>query len=108
MRPKTQEEKEIQGTFEPSKPQVDGLSFELLERNPNSPDNWPQEACDIWQEVCTNLKAVNHLTKAYIPIIEEYSWAVYRCRIAKEKLIAKPDDSYWEKVLDTNTKRVER
>jgi phage terminase small subunit len=108
MRPKTKEEKEMQGTFEPSKPQIEGVEFELLERNPSCPDNWPEEAKTIWRDVCSFLKSVNHLSKAYVPVIEEYSWAVYRCQVAKEKLISKPDDNFWEKVLNTNTKRMER
>ena len=108
MRAKTKEEKEMQGTFEASKPQIEGMSFELMEKNPNSPSHWPEEAKFIWQEVCTILKGVNHLSKTYVPIIEEYSWAVYRCRMAKEKLIAKPDDKFWEGILETNTKRLER
>lgn len=108
MRAKTQEEKEMQGTFEPSKPQIDGVSFNLMEKNPNSPSDWPEEAKEIWQEVCTVLKSVNHLSKAYVPVIEEYSWAVYRCRLAKEKLIAKPDDSFWSKEIELNRKCVER
>ncbi len=108
MRAKTQEEKEMQGTFEPSKPQVSGIEFELLERNPSCPENWPEEAKAIWRDVCNYLKSVNHLTKAYVPIIEEYSWAVYRCQLAKTNLIAVPADHVWERVLDTNRKCVER
>ena len=108
MRAKTQEEKERQGTFEASKPQIEGVNFELMERNPNCPDNWPEQAKAIWREVCWSLKSVNHLSKTYVPVIEEYSWAVYRCQVAKENLIAVPADPVWEKVLDTNSKRMER
>lgn len=108
MRAKTKEEKEMQGTFEPSKPQIDGVNFELMERNPNCPDNWPEQAKAIWREVCWSLKSVNHLSKTYLAMIEEYSWAFYRCQLAKDKLIEKPDDNKWERILDTNSKRVER
>ena len=108
MRAKTKETKEMQGTFEASKPQIDPITFELLERNPNAPSDWPDEAKAIWLDVCTFLKGVNHLSKTYVPVIEEYSWAVYRCRLCKRKLISRPDDSYWEKVLENNTKRLER
>jgi phage terminase small subunit len=108
MRAKTKEEKEMQGTFEASKPQIDGVSFGLMEKNPNSPSEWPEEAKEIWQEVCTALKSVNHLSKAYVSIIEEYSWAVYRCRLAKKKLIEDPESNKWERILDTNSKRAER
>ncbi len=108
MRPKSKELKEMQGTLEQSRPNLEGVEFDLLERNPSCPDNWPDEAKDIWRDVCSFLKSVNHLSKAYVPVIEEYSWAVYRCRVAREKLIEKSDDHYWEKTLETNSKRVER
>lgn len=108
MRAKAKEVKIMQGTFKPSRANLDGLEFELLERNPSVPDGWPLPAQIIWRDVCTWLKSVGYLCKAYVPLIEEYSWAYYRCQVAREKLITEPDSTRWEKIMDNNSKKMER
>jgi hypothetical protein len=48
------------------------------------------------------------MTKATVIPMRRLCWAYYRTLLAEEKLIAMPADTAWEKIMDTNTKAVER
>jgi len=104
MRAKTRKLKEMQGTFRPTQPSLEGVEFEPMERSPAAPDGWPLDAQMIWREVCTWMKSVGYLCKAYVHVIEEYSWAMYRSQLAKRELLAAPKDKFWSKEFEVNTK----
>ena len=108
MRPKTKEEKEMQGTFEPSKEGFDAVSYEVYDKVPNVPSDWPLAAQIIWRDLGNVLKAGGYMTKATIFPMRRLCWAYYRTLLAEEKLLENPMDTAWEKIMDTNTKAVER
>lgn len=108
MRQISQEIKEMQGTFEPSKEGFDPVKWEAYDKAPNVPDTWPIEAQTVWRDICTVVKGGGYLTKATVFTIRRLAWAFYRTLVAEERLLALPGDTGWEKIMDTNTKTVER
>jgi phage terminase small subunit len=108
MRQLSKEEKEMQGTFEPSKEPVITVKFEEFAKCPDVPGHWPIEAQAIWRDVWGLLKGAGHLSKGFVLNVRALCWAAYRRQLAEERLIALPLDTAWEKVLDTNTKTMER
>jgi hypothetical protein len=108
MRPKTKEEKEMQGTFEPSKEDLPPVSYEAFEKVPNVPSDWPLDAQVIWRDIGNVLKAAGYMTKATVIPMRRLAWAVYRAQYAEQKLITFPENLTWEKIMDSNTKTTER
>lgn len=108
MQRKHQEEKELQGTFEPSKEEFSPVLYEDFEKVPNVPSNWPIEAQAIWRDVGTLLKNAGWMTKAVVLPMRALCWAAYRRQLAEEKLLLFPDSLLWEKIMDSNTKTMER
>jgi hypothetical protein len=108
MRQISKEQKEQQGTYEPSKEGFEAVSWDAYEKAPNVPDTWPLEAQIVWRDICAVLKSGGHLTKATVFTVRRLAWAFYRTLIAEERLLSLPGDKDWEKIMDTNTKTVER
>lgn len=125
MRKKTQELKEMQGTFEPSKEPTEGVEYDKYERLPIIPRGWPPEAGKIWQDTCLLLKNSGYLSRAFIPLLRRYCFAVYQAQIAEKQLITAGEigfismrvstngDEYsvlnpWLDVLERATKTIER
>lgn len=108
MRKLPTELKEAQGTFEPSKEDLAPVSYEAFEKVPNVPSDWPLEAQTVWRDLGNVLKAAGYMTKATVLPMRRLAWAYYRTLLAEEKLIEEPEDGKWEKIMDMNTKTVER
>lgn len=108
MRPKTKEEKEMQGTFEPSREDLAPVSYEGFEKVPNVPSEWPLEAQVIWRDIGNVLKNAGYMTKATVIPMRRLCWAVYMTLVAEEKLLKNPSDLTWQKIMDMNNKTVER
>lgn len=108
MRKLTKEQKEIQGTFEPSKEDLSPVSYESFEKVPNVPSAWPIDAQVIWRDLGNVLKVAGYMTKGTVFPMRRLAWAYYRTLEAEKVLIDDPTNSTWEKIMDTNTKAVER
>lgn len=108
MRKLPTEVKEMQGTFEASREDLAPVSYEVFEKVPNVPSEWPLTAQVIWRDIGNVLKAGGYMTKATVLPMRRLAWAYYRTLLAEEKLIAEPEDGKWEKIMDMNTKTVER
>ena len=98
----------MQGTFEPSKEVLPTVSYEAFEKVPNVPSDWPLDAQVIWRDIGNVLKPVGYMTKATVIPMRRLAWAYYRTLEAEKKLITNPEDGKWEKIMDMNTKTVER
>lgn len=108
MRPISKEIKEMQGTYEASKDGFEPVSWQNYEKAPSAPDTWPIEAQVVWRDICAVLKTGGHLTRATVFTVRRLAWAFYRTLVAEERLLSLPGDKDWEKIMDTNTKTVER
>lgn len=88
MRAKTKEEKEMQGTFEPSR-EVESVQLEEWdgERLPACPAGWPYPLQSFWNDRCRDLKNAGYLAKAVLEPLRRYCWAAWMAREA-EKAIA--------------------
>jgi phage terminase small subunit len=125
MRPKTKEEKEMQGTFEPSKEGLEPIEFESYERNPAAPEGWPLHIQKHWGEVCTALKKAGYLYRVFIPGLRIYCFALLQRDEAEGHLLGmEPGDGFviqkmttagmasvpspWVAVLDQANKTIEK
>lgn len=122
MRAKTKEEKEMQGTFEPSKEGLEPVEYETYERIPTAPAHWPVEAQKIWIDRCQDLKQSGYLVKAMMAPLKRYCFAVYQAEEAERKLIEEGFTSLeegtkgqqyevvskWVMVLDNANKWIEK
>jgi P27 family predicted phage terminase small subunit len=122
MRAKTKEEKEMQGTFEPSKEPLDPVQLNAYERSPTPPANWPPSIQKIWLDRCDDLKNTGYLAKAFIPLLRRYCFAVLQAEEAEKHLLdegftvteygtegqAYEVMSKWINVLDQANKTIER
>lgn len=108
MRKLPTELKEMQGTFEASREDLAPVSYEVFEKVPNVPSDWPLEAQTVWRDLGNVLKAAGYMTKATVLPMRRLAWAYYRTLLAERKLIEEPEDGKWEKIMDMNTKTVER
>jgi P27 family predicted phage terminase small subunit len=86
MRAKTKEEKEFQGTFEPSKEALEPVQLTAYERVPTAPDYFSLEVQKLWMDTCTELKKTGYLMRVFIPQLESYCYAVQRRNEAIEML----------------------
>ncbi len=125
MRAKTKEEKELQGTYEPSKEGSEVVEYDKYDRLPVIPKGWPPEAGKIWQDVCLLLKNTGYLSRAFMPMVRRYCFAVYQAQEAEKQIllsgahgfvavrISTNGDEYgvispWVSVLENATKTIER
>jgi phage terminase small subunit len=124
MRAKTKEEKEMQGTYEPSKegPEAVELAVWDADRMPASPEGWPPNIQKIWNERCKDLNATGYLVKAFIPFLRRYCFAILQAEKAEENLLrdgfvtierGTEGQEYevvskWVNVLDNANKTIER
>jgi P27 family predicted phage terminase small subunit len=121
MRAISQEVKEQQGTFEPSKEPLDPIQLQQYERNPASPEGWPPRIQKVWNDLCTDLKKAGYLARVFIPGLRVYCFALLQRDEAEHKLleegfvitkttITSTTDvpSPWLSVLDQANKTIER
>ena len=87
MRKLTTEQKDMQGTLRPSREVNSGLTHGTLAIIPRIPEGWPPETGTIWRTICTELKRTGYLTRAFMPLVRDYVWAVYEQEVAREKLM---------------------
>lgn len=87
MRAKTKEEKEMQGTYEPSKEGLEPVEYEGYERIPRAPQDWPPAAQKIWMDRCADLKSAGYLAKAMMAPLRRYCFAVYMAETAEKMIL---------------------
>lgn len=108
MRPITKEIKEMQGTLEPSKEiEPETVQFEQVQKF-FPPDDWPEEAKIIFLDICKIVRSGGYLTRATYIGIRAFSFHEHLRRRSEEILKDDPTDTKWGKVLDLNSKAVER
>lgn len=124
MRAKTKEEKEMQGTFEPSKEPLEAVELAEwdAERMPAAPDGWPPHIQKVWNDRCKDLKSTGYLIKAFIPLLRRYCFAILQAEKAESFLLNEgfvviergtegqeyEVMSKWINVLDNANKTIER
>lgn len=88
MRAKSKEEKEMQGTFEPSR-EVETVELAEWdgERMPACPAGWPYPLQSFWNDRCHDLKRAGYLAKACLEPLRRYCWAVWMAREAEKSLL---------------------
>jgi phage terminase small subunit len=87
MQKLSKEQKELQGTYEPSKEGIEPVEFEDYERCPTAPDGWPPKAQKIWEDRCRDLKNAGYLKKAMMAPLRRYCFAVYQAELAEKMLL---------------------
>ncbi len=87
MRPKTKEEKELQGTFEASREGDDAVEYDKYEISPVAPKEWPPNIQKLWLDRCNDLKRAGYLVKAFIAPLRRYCFAVMQAEKAEEMLL---------------------
>jgi|SRR5688572_13462226 phage terminase small subunit len=87
MRPKTKEEKELQGTYEPGKDSLAPVEYDEYERVPTAPDGWPPNIQKLWSDRCNDLKKAGYLVKAFIAPLRRYCFAVMQAEEAERHLL---------------------
>ena len=121
MRKKSKDLKEMQGTYEPSKEGLEAVEYDIYERTPSAPANWPPNIRKIWEERCADLKRSGYMVKAFMVPLHRYCFAVMQAMRAEEQLISggfviiihNESGSYekpspWLSVLDQANKTIER
>lgn len=122
MRPISKEQKEIQGTYEPSREGEPSVEFDRYEINPVAPKGWPPQIQKIWSDRCQDLKNTGYLAKAFIPLLRRYCFAILQAEEAEKHLLdegftviehgteGQPYEvmSKWINVLDNANKTIER
>lgn len=89
MRAKTQDDKELQGTFEPSKEGLESVELENWDgvRMPAASSEWPPNIQEIWNQRCKDLFKAGYLAKAFLPHLRRYCFALMQAEEAEEKLM---------------------
>lgn len=87
MRPKKQEEKELQGTYEPSREPEESVELAQYEICPPAPSDWPPNIKKIWSDRCTELKHAGYLMKAFMPHLKRYCFAILQAEEAEKMLL---------------------
>lgn len=87
MRAKTKEEKEMQGTYEPSREGEEAVRYNTYEINPVAPKEWPPNIQKLWMDRCSDLKQSGYLVKAFIAPLRRYCFAVYQAEEAEKHLM---------------------
>jgi P27 family predicted phage terminase small subunit len=122
MRSISKEQKEIQGTYEPSREGEPSVEFDRYEINPAAPKGWPPQIQKIWSDRCQDLKNTGYLAKAFIPLLRRYCFAILQAEEAEKHLL---DEGFtvieygtegqqyevmskWINVLDNANKTIER
>jgi len=122
MRAIPKDQKEIQGTYEPSREGEDVVEFERYHISPVAPKNWPPTIQKIWSERCQDMKSTGYLAKAFITLLRRYCFAILQAELAEEKLLSEgfvttetgtEGQTYeviskWVMVLDNANKTIER
>lgn len=122
MRAKTQDEKEKQGTFEPSREGEDPVEYDKYEISPIAPREWPPNIQKLWLDRCNDLKKAGYLVKAFIAPLRRYCFAVMQAEKAEQMLLTEgfvtleigtKGQTYevvskWVMVLDNANKTIDR
>jgi P27 family predicted phage terminase small subunit len=122
MRAKTKEDKELQGTYEPSREGQEAVEFDRYAINPVAPKEWPPHIQKIWSDRCQDLKNTGYLAKAFIPLLRRYCFAILQAEEAETHLLRDGFVTYetgtegqqyevvskWVNVLDNANKTIER
>ena len=87
MRAKTKEEKEIAGTYQACREGEDAIEFAKMAINPPAPKEWPESIQKMWSERCNDLKNTSYLSKAFLPMLRRFCFAVYQAELAEKKLM---------------------
>ncbi len=87
MQKLSQEEKEIRGTYEPSREGIEPVEYDEYERTPQAPDHWPLEAQQIWKDTCAQVKKAGYLQRPMVPTLMTYCFAVYQKQRAEKNLL---------------------
>lgn len=87
MRQLSKEEKELRGTYEPSREGLEPVEYGSYERIPTPPDGWPVEAQKVWMDRCQDLKQSGYLVKAMMAPLRRYCFAVYQAQEAERHLM---------------------
>jgi phage terminase small subunit len=103
MRKLSKEEKELQGTYEPSKEGIEPVEYGVYERIPTAPTNWPPEAKKIWMDRCEDLKQSGYLVKAMMAPLRRYCFAVYQAEYAESQIMKMTEDGYGPQFTETRT-----
>lgn len=122
MRPKTKEEKENQGTYEPSRDVEDPVEYDKYEISPIAPREWPPNIQKLWLDRCNDLKKAGYLVRAFIAPLRRYCFAVLQAEEAEKRLLEEGFTtieiggkgqqyeviSKWVMVLDNANKTIDR
>lgn len=111
MQKKSREEKELQGTYEPSKEGLETVDFDEYERVPTPPSNWPPTAQKLFTDRCYDLKKAGYLKKAFIPLLKRYCFAVYMSDVAEKMIIEEGEHAFvskgkWMEILADSNKTI--
>lgn len=87
MRQISKEQKEMQGTFEPSR-EVESVKLEEWDgqRMPSCPAGWDYPMQSFWNERCKDLKNAGYLARAVLEPLRRYCFAVKMARDAEAKV----------------------
>lgn len=83
----------MQDTYEPSKEVLETVEYDKYERLPVVPSGWPPDAGKIWQDTCLLLKNSGYLSKAFMPTLRRYCFAVYQAQVAEKMLLVSESGS---------------
>lgn len=122
MRELPKEEKELRGTYEPSKEGIEPIEYDSYERVPQPPEGWPPEAQTIFRDRCYDLKQAGYLMKVMMAPLRRYCFAIYQAQEAERHLLdegfvtveigTKGQEyevpSKWLMVLDNANKTIEK
>lgn len=88
MRQISKEQKEMQGTFEPSR-EVESVKLEEWDgqRMPSCPAGWDYPMQSFWNDRCKDLKNAGYLAKAVLEPLRNYCFAVKQARDAQEAIL---------------------
>ena len=104
MRELSKDEKEMRGTFEPSK-EIESVSFNEVARF-YAPDGWPEQARAIFLDICRILKPAGYLQNAMYIEIRELAINEHFRRLAEADLILNREDKKALNRLDVHGKVV--
>lgn len=113
MLKKTKEEKEMAGTYEPSKEGLEPVEYIEYERIPTAPANWPPAAQKVWMDRCADLKSAGYLVKAMMAPLRRYCFAVYMAEVAEGKILEDGEYGFvsqrkWMVILSEANKTIEK
>lgn len=109
MQKLSKEQKEIQGTYEPSKEAMQPVEYDEYERVPSAPSDWPPKAQKVFTDRCYDLKAAGYLKRAFIPELRRYCFAIYTAEVAERMILDDGEEAFvakgkWFHILESANK----